>query len=69
MTIYDLRDPSPHYGGVSMGPEDRTALSVAADRERARIWRKRWFETWVGKAAVCAGVAASLAEVWTALHH
>lgn len=52
-----------------MGPEDRTALSVAADRERARIWRKRWFETWVGKAAVCAGVAASLAEVWTALHH
>ena len=61
--MFDLRDSSPHYGPVAMGSEDRVALSVAADRERARILRKRWYETWVGKLGALAAVAAVVVEV------
>lgn len=68
MTAYDLRDPSPHYGQVTMGGEDRTALSVAADRERVRLLRKRWWETWVGKTACFAALLAAGCEVWQTVH-
>jgi hypothetical protein len=67
--VYDLRDPTPHYGSVSMGSEDRTALSVAADRERARIFRNRWYETWVGKVSAVAGLLGAVAAVVTVLWH
>lgn len=68
MTVYDLRDRSPHYGQVAMGPEDRISLSVAADRERTRIFRKRWFETWVGKAVALGTLAAAVSQVWQVVH-
>lgn len=68
MSVYDLRDPAPHYGQVSMGSEDRTALSLAADRERARIFRKRWYETLWGRAAALGAVVAAVASVWQVVH-
>ena len=69
MTVYDLRDRSAHYGQIAMGMEDRLALSIAADRERARLSRKRWYETWAGKAVAVASLAASAATVWGQFHH
>ncbi len=67
MNAFDLRDPAPHYGQVTMGGEDRIALSVAADRERARIFRNRWYETWVGKVSAVAGLLGAVAAVVTVL--
>lgn len=68
MTVYDLRDRTPHYGQVAMGSEDRTALSIAADRERARLLRKRWYESAWGKLAVLAALVGAFGQVWQVVH-
>lgn len=61
----NLRDPA--YRGevpVTMHDEDRTALTVAADRERARIYRGPWYDRAWARVAIISSLIVGIANVW-----